>query len=120
MRLVQQSIRLPLSLFRLLEKSAEARHCSRYEFLQQCVKAGLAELSGRENASQITAELVRETAAIGAQLARAERLTERALYVACAAYAYSRVAASGRVDEAKLAHEISDAFDRQLHLAGEN
>ncbi len=82
------------------------------------MRAGLASLSGEVNPSQAISELARETGTIAAQLAHSERLTERALYVACAAYVYSRAAAGGRVDEAKLAHEISESFERQLRLAG--
>lgn len=119
MRNIQHSVRIPLAQDRALRQLATARQSTPYALLQQCVRTGLAELSGNENTPHVTTELVREVGAIGAQLAHAERLTERALYVACAAYAYSRVAASGRVDEAKLAREIADAFDRQLHLAGE-
>lgn len=120
MRHIQHSVRLPPALDKALRQIAGARQSTPYALLQQCVRTGLAHLSEEGNATHVTAELVREVGAIGARLAHAERLTERALYVACAAYVYSRVAASGRGDEAKLAREIADAFDRQLHLAGEN
>jgi hypothetical protein len=119
MRNIQHSVRIPLAQDRALRQLATVRQSTPYALLQQCVRAGLAQLSGEGNATLVSAELVREVGLVRAQLAHAERLTERALYVACAAYAYSRVAASGRVDEAKLAQEITHAFDRQLHLAGE-
>ncbi|OYV34911.1 MAG: hypothetical protein B7Z80_19925 [Rhodospirillales bacterium 20-64-7] len=83
------------------------------------MRTGIASLLVEQSASQITAELAQEVGTISAQLAHVERLAERSLYVACAAYAYARAAAGPRTDEPKLTSDINAAFARQLTLAGD-
>lgn len=117
MRHVQHSIRLPLALDKALRLAAQSRQVSSYALLQQCVRVGIAGLTGEEPAPQYNA-LVHEIGALSTNLAHIERLTERSLYVACAAYIYAR-AANPRADDAKLAAEIQAAFTRQLSLAGD-
>lgn len=117
MRHAQHSIRLPLALDKALRLAAQSRQVSSYALLQQCVRVGITELTGEEPAPQYSA-LVNEIGALSANLAHIERLTERSLYVACAAYIYAR-AANPRADDTKLATEIQAAFARQLSLAGD-
>lgn len=119
MRLIQHSIRIPINLDRALRQLAASREVSQYSVLGECVRIGLATLSSSDKPTQAIPELVREAGAMRAELAHTERLIERSLYTACAAYVYSRVAASGRTDETKLSREITEAFDRQLQLAGD-
>jgi hypothetical protein len=119
MKYVQHSVRLPLALDKALRQAAQSRQATTYALLQQCVRAGLASLSGEQTAPQLTAQIAKEIGALSAGLIHAERLTERALYVACAAYVYARAAAGPRTDEAKLTVEITAAFTRQLSQAGD-
>ena len=119
MRYVQHSVRLPLALDKALRQAAQNRQVTAYALLQQCVRAGIASLSGEQAAPQFTAEIGQEIGALSARLAHVERLTERTLFVACAAYAYARAAAGPRTDETILTAEINAAFTRQLTLAGD-
>ncbi|MBB5373786.1 hypothetical protein [Acidocella aromatica] len=119
MRHVQHSVRLPLALDKALRQVAQSRQVTAYALLQQCVRAGIASLSGEQAAPQCAVELTQEVGAISARLAHVERLAERSLYVACAAYAYARAAAGPRADETKLIADINAAFARQLTLAGD-
>ncbi len=115
---VQHSVRLPLALDKALRQAAQSRQVTVYALLQQCVRSGIASLSGEQTAPQLTAQIAQEIGALSAGLTHVERLTERALYVACAAYVYAR-AAGPRTDEAKLTAEINAAFIRQLSQAGD-
>ncbi|MDE2344529.1 MAG: hypothetical protein KGL63_14270 [Betaproteobacteria bacterium] len=80
----------------------------------------MASFSGEQTAPQFAAEIAQEIRALAARLAHVERLTERALFVATAAYTYARVAAGPRSDESTLTTEIGAAFQRQLNLAGDS
>ena len=119
MKFVQHSVRLPLALDKALRQAAQSRQVTAYALLQQCVRTGIASLSGEQSAPQLTAELVQEIGAISARLAHVERLTERTLFVACAAYVFARAAAGSRTDETTLTAEINAAFTRQLNHAGD-
>ena len=119
MRYVQHSVRLPLALDKALRQAAQNRQVTAYALLQQCVRAGIASLSGEQTAPQLTAEIAREIGAVSARLAHVERLTERTLFVACAAYVFARAAAGTRTDETTLTAEINAAFARQLNHAGD-
>ncbi|CAG4929385.1 unnamed protein product [Acidocella sp. C78] len=79
----------------------------------------MASLSGEQATPQLTTEIAQEIDAISARLAHVERLTERTLFVACAAYVFARAAAGSRTDETTLTAEINAAFARQLNHAGE-
>ena len=120
MRHVQHSVRLPIALDRALRQlAAQNPQTTPYALLQQCVRAGLSSLSGEQAGSQLTAEIAREIGALAARLAHVERLTERALFVATAAYTYARIAAGPRTDEASIIAEINSAFARQRAQAGD-
>ncbi|WP_298284342.1 hypothetical protein [Acidocella sp.] len=119
MKYVQHTVRLPLALDKALRHAAQSHQVTVYALLQQCVKAGIASLSGEQAVSQITTEIAQEIGAISARLAHVERLTERALFVACAAYVYARAAAGPHANDTSLAAEINAAFARQLNLAGD-
>lgn len=119
MKYVQHSVRLPLVLDKALRQTAQARQATAYGLLQQCVRMGIASLSGEQTTPQLTAEIAREIGALSGRLTHVERLVERGLYVACAAYVYARAAAGPRTDETKLTAEINAAFTRQLNHAGD-
>lgn len=120
MKFVQHSVRLPLVLDKALRSAAQSRQTTPYALLQQCVRAGLASLSGEQTSPEREAELAQEIGALTVRLAQVERLTERTLFVACAAYTYARATAGPRVDEPALTAEINAAFARQLKLAGDS
>ena len=119
MKFVQHSVRLPLALDKALRQAAQSRQVTAYALLQQCVRTGIASLSGEQAAPQLTADIAQEIGAISARLAHVERLTERTLFVACAAYVSARAAAGSRTDETTLTAEINAAFTRQLNQAGD-
>jgi hypothetical protein len=50
MKYVQHSVRLPLALDKALRQAAQSRQATTYALLQQCVRAGLASLSGEQTA----------------------------------------------------------------------
>ncbi|WP_215761900.1 hypothetical protein [Acetobacter sp. P1H12_c] len=119
MRHVQHSVRLPIALDRALRQLAARRETTPYALLQTCVRTGLAALTHENATGPTPADLTKELGQLGARIVHAERLTERALYVSCAAYVYARAAAPTRIDESRLTDDIDDAFQRQLALAGE-
>ncbi|MCQ9156786.1 hypothetical protein [Acidomonas methanolica] len=119
MRHVQHSVRLPIALDRTLRQLAARRETTPYALLQSCVRTGLALLTQENAAGPIPTALAEGLGQLGARIVHVERLTERALYVSCAAYVYARAAAPIRVDESRLTDDIDDAFQRQLALAGE-
>ena len=120
MKFVQHSVRLPLALDRALRQLSARREMTPYALLQQCVRAGLSSLSSEQTEPQFAAEIAQEIGALVARLAHVERLTERTLFTACAAYTYARVAAGPRSDEATLTAAINAAFTRQLQRAGDS
>jgi len=119
MRHVQHSVRLPIALDRALRQLAARREMTPYALLQYCVRTGLAAMTQEGVIGSVPAELAEELGQVSTQIVHVERLTERALYVSCAAYVYARAAAPTRIDEARLTDDIDDAFQRQLALAGE-
>ena len=121
MKFVQHSVRVPLVLDKALRHAAQSRQMTPYALLQQCVRAGLASLSGGEQTgSQLTAEIAQEVGALAARLAHVERMNERCLFVSTAAYVFARATAGHRADEPTLTAEINAAFARQLKLAGDS
>jgi hypothetical protein len=119
MRHVQHSVRLPITLDRALRQLAVRREMTPYALLQNCVRTGLAAMTQERVTGSIPAELAEELGQVGTQIVHIERLTERALYVSCAAYVFARAAAPTRIDETRLTDDINDAFQRQLVLAGD-
>ncbi|MPS71346.1 MAG: hypothetical protein E2586_22980 [Novosphingobium sp.] len=92
---------------------------STYAALQGSVRLGLAQMSGKHDAAAALDELSAEVGQISGRLVQLERLTERTLYVACAAYVFARAALGSSSDDPRLTEEVKDAFARQLSLAGE-
>ena len=115
-----QTVRLSPSQYRVLADFAERRGLSDYAMLARVVEAGfLAILHGTDKETDL-AELAREIGAISERLAEVERVLDRTLFTACAAYAYARHAALGtKKSDETIATEARDAFERQRSLAME-
>ncbi|HET6523549.1 hypothetical protein [Sphingopyxis sp.] len=118
MKAVQYSVRLPMALDGALRKLAEQQDMTPYAMLQRSVKAGIAAETQSPLADTNGRELITEVASIGTRLADLERLLDRTLFTACAAYCYARSAAmgGGKSDEIILV-EINRAYDRQMGIA---
>lgn len=118
MTLARHNIRLSAALERSLRKLAEEQGVTPYAMLQLSVKAGIAAQTNPPASNSIDRELVAELASISTCLVDVERVLDRTLFTACAAYCYARCAAMGadKTDETILG-EINRAYDRQLERA---
>jgi len=118
MTLARHNIRLSAAIEKALRKLAEEQGVTPYAMLQLSVRAGIAAQSVPTKDATETRELVAEVASMSAQLADIERVIDRTLFTACAAYCYARSAAmgGGKTDEILLG-EINRAYDRQKALA---
>ena len=113
-----QTVRLSPSQYRVLADFAKRRGLSDYAMLARVVEAGfLAMLHGTDKETDL-AELAREIGGISERLAEAERVLDRTLFTACAAYAYARHATLGtKKSDETIAAEARAAFERQRSLA---
>ncbi|WP_240339345.1 hypothetical protein [Novosphingobium sp. BW1] len=92
---------------------------SEYAMLARVVDAGLAALVHGAGGEIDAREIVAELASVSTRVVDMERLLDRALFTACAAYCYARSAATGvRKSDEAITPEIQAAYDRQLRLAG--
>lgn len=114
-----QTVRLTPAQHRTLVGFAKSYGLSEYAMLARVVDAGLATLVHGAGNEIDTREIVAELASISTRIVDVERLLDRALFTACAAYCYARSAATGvrQTDEA-ITPEIHAAYDRQRRLAG--
>lgn len=113
-----QTVRLNPSQHRILAGFAAKRGLSEYAMLARIVDAGFAAILHGADKEADTREIAAEVGAISERLAEVERVLDRALFTACAAYAYARHSALGtrKPDEA-IAAEARAAFERQRSLA---
>lgn len=113
-----QTVRLNPSQYRILAGFAAKRGLSEYAMLARIVDAGFAAVLHGADKEADTHEIAAEVGTISERLAEVERVLDRALFTACAAYAYARHAALGtrKPDEA-IAAEALAAFERQRSLA---
>lgn len=120
MRPIHHSVRLAVPLDKALRALAERHGVSVYAMLQRSVKAGVAALAsppGRDTAPQ---EIIAELASIGTRIVDVERMLDRTLFTACAAYCYARTAAMGtRSTDEAITADINAAYDRQRRLSQE-
>lgn len=118
MKHVQYTVRVPMALDKALRKLAEQKGTTPYAVLKACVKAGINAESSPPQTEIDLREIVSEVATTSARLADLERMLDRTLFTACAAYCYARSAAmgGGKTDEILLG-EINRAYDRQKALA---
>ncbi|MEV5034554.1 hypothetical protein MRBLMC3_003831 [Sphingobium sp. LMC3-1-1.1] len=120
MKPVQYTVRLPVSLDKAVRALAERHGMSAYAVLQRSVKAGIAALSNPPTPDTGNRELVAELASVSTRIVDVERMLDRALFTACAAYCYARSAATGaRKTDEIITAEINAAYDRQRRLSQE-
>ena len=114
MKTVQHSVRLPAALDTALRALADRQGKTVYAMLRRCVKTGIDGHVNPADSSSVDRELVAEVASMSTRLADVERLLDRTLHTACAAYCYARSAAlkDGKSD-AELTAETNGAYDRQ-------
>lgn len=114
MTLARHNIRLPSALEKALRTLAEQHGLTPYAMLQRSVRAGIAAQLNPPASDAAWRELVAEVASISTRLADVERMLDRTLHTACAAYWYARSAAlkDGKSDDV-LTTETNAAYDRQ-------
>lgn len=120
MKPVQYTVRLPVTHDKALRALAERHGMSVYAVLQRSVKAGIAALSNPPVPDTDNREIVTELASVSTRIVDVERMLDRALFTACAAYCYARNAALGaRTTDEIITAEINAAYDRQRRLSQE-
>lgn len=120
MKLVRHTIRLPDSLDKALRVLAERHGISVYALLPRAVKAGVSALANPSAPDILPREIVTELASVSTHIVDVERMLDRALFTACAAYCYARSAALGaRKSDEDITAEINAAYDRQRRLSQE-
>ena len=120
MKPVQYTVRLPVSHDKALRALAERHGLSAYAVLQRSVKAGIAALTNPPARDTDNREIIAELASVGTRILDMERMLDRALFTACAAYCYARSAAMGaRKTDEIITAEINAAYDRQRRLSQE-
>ena len=120
MRPVQHTVRLPVPLDKALRALADRHSMSVYAVLQRSVKVGVATLANPPASDTANQELVAELASVSTRIVDVERMLDRALFTACAAYCYARSAATGaRKSDEVITAEINAAYDRQRRLSQE-
>ena len=120
MKPVQHTVRLPGALDKALNALAERKGVSVYAMLQRSVKAGIAAQSSPPTRDTDNREIITELASVSTRMVDMERMLDRALFTACAAYCYARHAALGaRTTDEAVTAEINAAFDRQRRRAQE-
>ena len=114
MKPVQHTVRLPVSLDKALNTLAERQGVSVYSMLQRSVKAGIAAQANPPLRDSGNREIISELASVSTRMVDVERMLDRALFTACAAYCYARHAALGvRTTDEAITAEINAAYDRQ-------
>ena len=120
MKPVQHTVRLPVSLDRALNTLAERHNISVYAMLQRSVKAGIAAQANPPARDTGNREMLAELASVSLRLVDVERMLDRALFTACAAYCYARCTAQAtRKSDEVITAEINAAYDRQRRLSQE-
>ena len=118
MRPVQHTVRLPIALDKALNALAQRHSISVYAMLQRSVSAGIAAQENPRTRDTGNPEMLAELASISVALVDAERMLDRILFTACAAYCYARSAATGaRKSDEVITAEINAAYDRQRRLS---
>jgi len=120
MRPVHHSVRLPIALDKALRKMAERHGISVYAMLQRSVEAGIVAQTNPPAHDTGNREMLTEVASVSTRMVDVERMLDRTLFTACAAYCYARSAASGeRKSDEIVTEEINAAYNRQRRLARE-
>jgi hypothetical protein len=120
MKLVRHTVRLSVSVDKALRTLAERQKISVYSMLQRSVKAGIAAQANPPARDTDSREIVTELASVSTRMVDVERMLDRALFTACAAYCYARSAAQAtRKSDEVITAEINAAYDRQRRLSQE-
>lgn len=115
-----QTVRLSPAQHRTLSGLAKSYGLSEYAMLARVTDAGLASLVHGAGNDIDTREIATELASVSTRMVDVERMLDRALFTACAAYCYARSAASGaRKSDEVITAEINAAYDRQRRLSQE-
>lgn len=115
-----QTVRLTSPQQRALVAFAKQRGLSEYAMLARVVDAGLAALIHGAGSQIDTREIITELASVSTRIVDVERMLDRTLFTACAAYCYARSAALGaRTNDETVTAEINAAYDRQRRLSQE-
>lgn len=118
MKPVQYTVRLPIALDKVLRAQAERQGISVYAMLQRSVKAGLTARANPSALDSSNREVIAELASVSAHILDFERMLDRTLFTACAAYYYARSAGLGeRTTDEIAAGAINEAYDRQRRLS---
>ncbi|WP_422345401.1 hypothetical protein [Parasphingorhabdus sp.] len=118
MSAVKLTIRLNSSQFRTLNSLAEQRQIPRYRMLRRIINSGFSSTVGGASVQSDIHEIANEIAEYSARLAEMDRVLDRTLFTACAAYSYARNSALGmKRDDKKIAAEALAAFKRQRAIA---
>jgi len=119
MKQVQHTVRVPAAVDKALRKLAEQRGVTNYAMLQRSLQVGVAAQTSEPTASAVDREFLAEVASISTRLEEIERLIDRTLFTACAAYCYARAVAidSDESDE-DIADGVRPAYERQRAMAG--
>jgi hypothetical protein len=114
MTLARHNVRLPAATDKALRKLAQEHGVTPYAMLQRSVKAGIAAQTMPATDDSQSRELVAEVVSMSVRLSDLERMIDRTLFTAVAAYCYARSAAlgGGKTDEI-ISGEINRAYDRQ-------
>ena len=114
----KRTVRLTPSQARTLTGIAGRRGLTEYAMLQRIIEAGFLVVMHGTDRDADTREIATGVGAISERLAEVERVLDRALFTACAAYAYARHSALGtkKPDEV-IAADAKAAFERQRSLA---
>lgn len=115
-----QTVRLTPAQHRTLAGFAKSYGLSEYAMLARVVDTGLAALIQGAGKGIDAREIIAELASVSTRIVEVERMLDRALFTACAAYCYARSAALGaRTNDETITVEINAAYDRQRRLSQE-
>lgn len=115
-----QTVRLTPPQQRTLVAFAKQRGLSEYAMLARVVDSGFAALIHGAGSQIDAREIVAELASVSTRIVDVERMLDRALFTACAAYCYARSAALGaRKTDEIITAEINAAYERQRRLSQE-
>ncbi|MBB3356236.1 MULTISPECIES: hypothetical protein [unclassified Novosphingobium] len=120
MRPVQYTVRVPIKVDKAIRALAKREEISVYALVQRCVQVGAETLAVPPGSDTSVQEIITELALASTRLGDAERMLERVLFTACAAYGYARAAALGLAEsDETITAEINAAHRRQMLLAQE-
>ena len=120
MNAVKLTVRLSAAQFARLRSLAEAQGIPRYRMLAKIIDGGFSANFGDMQSQTDLREIIAELATQSVRMGEQERMLDRALFTACAAYCYARSAASGaRKSDEVITAEITAAYERQRRLSQE-